>query len=392
MALVIVSGALANKIRNGGGAWERMSWVTGLRQLGCDVYFVEQIAPETCVDAHGVAKNLADSVNRDWFRSVTEWFGIADRAALVCVAASGTESAGLPWSRLVEIASSADLLVNLSGHLTLEPLLARLRRKAYIDVDPGFTQFWHADPGTPFQVGGHDFYYTIGENIGAPDCPIPTGGIRWQPIRQPVVLKNWPVAAAQKLGRFTTIASWRGVFGPVQYDGRTYGLKVHEFRKCFTLPKLVAGSRAAGSTFEIALDIGASDARDQGALRDGGWLITDPREVAGDPAAFHRYIQESWAEFSVAQGIYVDTNSGWFSDRTVRYLASGKPALVQETGFSRHIPTGRGVVTFRTLEEVVRGVESIAADYAAHCQAAREVAETHFDSDKILGCLLEECM
>src|SRR5262245_21793948 len=334
MSIVSVSGALANKYRNGGEAWVRMSWVMGLRKLECDVYFIEQIPPQACVDTRGAVTPFADSVNLDWFRAVTEWFGIADRAALVC--AGGGECTGVPWTRMVEIAESADLLVNLSGHLTLEPLLQRIRRKAYIDVDPGFTQFWHADPNTPFQLGGHDFYFTIGENIGTPNCPIPTGGIHWRPIRQPVVLKDWPVAAAQKLDRFTTVASWRGAFGPVQFDGRTFGLKVHEFRKCFPLPK-----RVAGSTFEIALDIDAKDARDLAALRDNGWLIADPREIAGDPAAFRRYVRESGTEFSVAQGIYAETNSGWFSDRTMRYLASGKPALVQETGFSRNISAGR---------------------------------------------------
>ena len=148
MGVVIVAGALANKCRNGGGAWERMSWVTGLRQLGCDVYFVEQIVPEACVDASGAPSCFRDSVNLVWFRAVTEWFGVADRAALVY--AGGAECAGMPWTQLLEVAELTDLLVNLSGHLTLAPLLARIRRKAYIDVDPGFTQFWHADPQTPF--------------------------------------------------------------------------------------------------------------------------------------------------------------------------------------------------------------------------------------------------
>src|SRR5262245_14844972 len=136
---ILVAGALANKIRNGGGAWERMSWVTGFKRLGCDVYFVEQIGPEACVDASGARTTLASSVNLDWFHSVTGWFGVADCVALVY--AGGEECAGMSWTRLLEIAESADLLVNISGHLTLEPLLARIRRKAYIDVDPGFTQF-----------------------------------------------------------------------------------------------------------------------------------------------------------------------------------------------------------------------------------------------------------
>lgn len=388
MASVVVSGALANKYRNGGGAWERMSWVVGLRRLGYEVCFVEQISPQACVDATGATTSFANSVNLEWFRSVTQWFGVADRAALIY--AGGAECAGMPWTRLLETAESADLLVNLSGHLTLAPLTERIRHKAYIDVDPGFTQFWHADPETPFQLGGHDFYFTIGEHIGSPDCGIPTGGIHWRPTRQPVVLDDWPMTPVSNRHRFTTIASWRGAFGPAQFDGRTYGLKVHEFRRCLALPRLVAGSRAGSSTFEIALAIDSADARDLTALRENGWLVTDPRAVAGDPATFRRYVQESGAEFSVAQGIYAETNSGWFSDRTVRYLASGKPVLVQETGFSRHIPAGRGIVAFHTLDEAVRGAESIAADYTSHCQAAREIAEAYFDSGKVLGRLMHE--
>ncbi len=449
MRVIVVAGALANKLGNGGGTWERLSWAVGLRRLGFDVYFVEQIARESCVDAAGAVTSLADSVNLAWFKSATEWFGVADRSALIYVGEKGGgnllperpkgcfaqkvpdpffaacpffECAGVSWPQLLELAESAELLVNLSGHLTLAPLLDRIRRKAYIDVDPGFTQFWHADPNMPFQVGAHDFYFTIGENIGSPDCPIPTGGLHWRPIRQPVVLGQWPVAEkgvggekavgnllperpegcfAQKvpdrffggvqnatLGesrlRFTTIASWRGVFGPVQAGGKTYGLKVHEFRKFLELPQRVP------ATFEIALDIHPADQRDRAALEQHGWQLVNPRDVAGDAAAFRRYVQESGAEFSVAQGIYVDTNSGWFSDRSVRYLASGRPVLVQDTGLARHYPVGKGLLTFRTLDEAVHGAEAIAADYEAHCQAAREIAERYFDSDLVLSRLLDE--
>jgi hypothetical protein len=388
MSVVIVSGALANKCRNGGGAWERLSWATGLRRLAFDVYFVEVITPGNCVDAQGGRTSLADSVNLHWFRTVTDWFGVGDRSALVC--ADGEQCAGVPWPQLLDVAASAELLVNLSGHLTLEPLLRRIRRKAYVDVDPGFTQFWHADPGTPFHVGGHDFYFTIGENIGSPGCPVPTGGIRWRPTRQPVVLDDWPVTAAREPGRFTTVASWRGAFGPVQVGNRTYGVKAHEFRKFLPLPRRVRDAAGGELPFEIALDIHAGDARDLAALREHGWRITDPRELAGSPPAFRRYVQESGAEFSVAQGVYVETNSGWFSDRTVRYLASGKPALVQDTGFGRHYPVGEGLVSFRTLDAAVAGVERIAADYPKHCRAARALAEEYFDSDKVLGRLVEE--
>jgi hypothetical protein len=382
MRVVMVGGALANKCRNGGGAWERMSWVTGLLRLGFDVYFVEQIAPTACVDATGLTTDFAHSVNLDWFRSVTRWFGVAERSALVL--GEGEKCAGVGWRRLLEVAQSAELLVNLSGHLSLAPLLERIRRKAYIDVDPGFTQCWHADPNTAFKLDGHDFYFTIGENIGRPESVIPTGGIPWRPIRQPVVLDDWPMVSENTSMRFTTIANWRGPYGPLEFNGTRFGLKVHEFRKFIELP------RRSRESFEIALNIHPSDQKDLDSLRENGWHIIDPLEAADTPEKFRGYVQGSAAEFSVAQGLYVHTNSGWFSDRTVRYLASGKPALVQDSGFSRNLPVGEGLLTFRTLEEAVAGAEEIVKNYSRHCRAARALAEDYFDSDKVLRLLLEE--
>src|SRR5688572_9695461 len=256
MKVVIVSGALANKRGNGGEAWVRLSWALGLRRLGFDVYFVEQIDPTTCLDGAGhPCASFLDSANVAYFRDVTRRFGLGDRSSLIC--GRGETCAGVSLSELLDVADAADMLVNVSGHLKLESLMRRLRRKAYVDIDPGFTQFWHADPATDFRLEGHDFYFTIGENIGTRECPIPTGGIRWHPVRQPVVLDDWPVAHERPGDaspvRFTTVASWRGAFGPVQHDGKTYGVKAHEFRKVLDLP------RQSPSIFEIALDIHPSD-------------------------------------------------------------------------------------------------------------------------------------
>jgi hypothetical protein len=386
MSTIVVAGAVANQPHNGGGVWEKMSWVAGLRRLGCDVWFVEQIAPKACVDDRGGPATLEKSANLAWFRSVMAWFGLADRSALV--GADNQESHGVAWPELVRIAWAADLLVNISGNLRLDSLMRRFRRKAFIDVDPGFTQSWLASTETGYTVAGHDWYFTIGENIGAPDCPIPTGGIPWRLIRQPVVLTDWPVAATEKRGRFTTVGSWRGLYGPVQYAGHTYGLKVHEFRKFASLPRLLGGDD--GPWFEAALDIHPADAKDLAMLRENGWRIIDPRTVAATPAAFRAYVQASAAEWSVAQGAYVETNSGWFSDRTVRYLASGKPALVQDTGFSRRYPVGMGLVPFRTIQEAIAGAEDIMRNYDAHCQAARAIAVNYFDASKVLGQFLDE--
>ena len=185
-------------------------------------------------------------------------------------------------------------------------------------------------------------------------------------------------------GRFTTIASWRGPYGPVQHDGTTFGLKVHEFRKLVDLP------RRAAAEFEIALDIHPADARDLDLLRGHGWRVVDPIRVVPDPQSFDDYIVGSDAECSAAQGVYVATNSGWFSDRTVRYLAAGKPALVQDTGFGRTYPVGEGLIAFRTVEEAVRGVDAIQRDPRRHQQAARALAAEFFDSDTVIGRLLDD--
>jgi hypothetical protein len=382
MGTAVVSGVIANKYLNGGAAWTRLSWALGLKKLGWRVYFVEQIGRENCVDAAGEVTAFEGCVNRAYFKEVTGRFGLSGSAALVY--GNGERVYGPTWAELLEVADAADLLVNITGHLTLEPLKRRPRRKVYIDLDPGFTQFWHADGNPGSRLEGHDFYFTVGANIGSPACPIPTGGLRWRPIRQPVVLEEWPVAAEGRRDRFTTVASWRGPYGPVQRGGATFGLMVHEFRKFIELPGRV------GWPFEIALDIHPADGKDLGLLRRHGWRVVDPRAVAPDPEAFRRYVQTSAAEFSVAQGIYVQTESGWFSDRTVRYLASGKPALVQDTGFSRHYPVGEGLVAFGTLEQAVAGAGGILRDYDRHCRAARALAEAYFDSDKVLGGLVEE--
>jgi hypothetical protein len=292
-------------------------------------------------------------------------------------------SEGLVWRELIDVCESAELLINISGHLTLPELVGRFRRTAFVDIDPGFTQFWHADGTSP--VRPHDYYFTIGENIGAADCPIPTGGLPWRPARQPVVLDDWPMTPCPRPPvRFTTVANWRGPFGRVQFGGRSYGLKLHEFRKCIDLP------RRCPALFELALDIHPAEVSDLALLRDHGWTLTDPANAAGSPGAFRSYVQNSSAEFSVAQGIYVESNSGWFSDRTTRYLASGRPALVQDTGFSRHLPCGEGLVPFRTVEEAAAGAEQIVRNYDRHCAAARAVAAKCFDARVVLRRFLDD--
>jgi hypothetical protein len=378
---VVVAGALANKAFNGGEAWVRLSWVLGFQALGLDAYFVEQIDRSCCVGADGAAARFEDSINRAYFRDVTNRFGLAGRSSLVC--GDGECIDGVDGHELSEIAGDA-LLVNISGNLRWRALRDRFRRSAFIDIDPGFTQGWHQAGLGGLELGDYDTHYTIGENIGSARCLIPAGGIDWRPIRQPVLLDQWPVSSEGDRDRFTTIARWRAPFGAPDLGGRSFGLKHHQFRRFADLPGRIDQS------CELALSIDADVGGDLEMLRAHGWTIADAAAHAADPEAFRRYVQSSGAEFSVAQGIYVDTWSGWFSDRTVRYLASGKPALVQDTGFSVHYPTGLGLVAFRTLDEAVAGAASIRDRYDEHCAAARAIAEDYFDASRVLQRFLDD--
>ena len=366
--VILVAGALANKPLSGGEAWVRMSWALGLRRLGYEVVFVEQVAAPMDTPA-----------NRDYFREVVAAHGLAERSALV--RGEGAATDGMPWDELLETASRADLLVNISGHLTLAPLFERIRRKAYVDIDPGYTQIWHASGAVPIE--GHDVHFTIAENIGRPGCDLPTAGLRWLTTRQPVVLDDWPAAPPAEARRFTTIATWRTPFGRLEHDGRTFGMKLDEFRKVVELP------RRTGERFELALDIHPAEKPDIELLERNGWELADAHEVARGPDGFRGYVRGSGAEFSVAQGVYVDTNSGWFSDRSVRYLATGRPVLLQETGFSERLPVGEGLLAFRTLDEAAERTRAIADGYEHHAAQARRIAEECFDSDTVLTRFLE---
>jgi hypothetical protein len=278
---------------------------------------------------------------------------------------------------------AADLLLNVGGHLRLDDLTRGARVKVYLDDDPAYTQLWHEAKLLDGRLEAHDFHFTYGVNIGSPGCSLPVDGIEWKPLRPPVVLGDWP-RASTKGDAFRTVARWRGGYGRVEGDGHLYGQKAHEFRKFVEMPQLT------DSAFEIALDIEAADARDEELLLSHGWRLVDPAVVAGSPDDFRSYIQGARSEFSVAQGIYVETRCGWFSDRTTRFLASGKPVLVQDTGFSEDLPSGEGLVVFTTLDQAVSAARAIERDYEAHSQHAREIAEQYFDSDKVLGRLLDE--
>lgn len=387
---LVVAAPLANKAGRGGEAWVWLSWIRGFRHLGVDTWFVEELPSSGCTDDLGASTPPESSRQVAYFREVTARFGLADRATLVV---DGEVIAGPSLGDLSSVATGAALL-NISGHLRLPRLLPRFRTRAFLDLDPGFTQAWHAAGDGGARVDQHDLHFTIGEAIGTPGCSIPTGGTRWRPVRQPVLLGDWPVvplpsragAASEprRPVRFTSVARWRGPYGPVTIDGRTHGLKVHEFRRVIGLP-----GRVRDASFELALDIDPADVRDRQALDRHGWVVVPP-EGTVTPEGFRDYVQRSDAELSVAQGVYVGTASGWFSDRTVRYLASGRAAVVQDTGFTQRLPTGEGLLAFRSLDDAVTGAARVAADPAAHGAAARALAAQHFAAERVLPPVCEQ--
>jgi len=308
-----------------------------------------------------------------------ERFGLQGAYSLIYH--GGERFIGLSREGLLERISRSALLLNVMGFLQDPELLAYASRRVFLDIDPGFGQMWQA-LGLHNIFQGHDQYVTIGRNIGRTDCAIPDCDLDWITTPQPIVLDYWPVRSACGSGKFTSICSWRGPYGPLEYQGKTYGLRVHEFRKFAPLPRL------SERPFELALDIHPADDKDQVLLAANGWTVVDPKKVASDPGSYQAYVQGSKAEFMVAKGMYVQTNSGWFSDRSICYLASGKPVLAQDTGLQPHYPVGEGLLVFRTLDEALAGIEELERNYARHAGAARALAEEYFDSDRVLNRLL----
>lgn len=337
----------------------RRSWATALQRLGFEVFLLDELSPDGTADAFAEMRNE-----------------LRVAGALL----EGDRVHGCGRDELLDRLDDATLLVNLGGHLRNRELLRRPRVRAFIDLDPGYTQIWHAQ-GHDVGLAGHDHYFTVGTNVGTPSWTLPSGDVTWRPIRQPVVLEDWPVSG-EEFTSFSTVGSWRGAFGPVEWQGRWYGPKAHQFRRFATLPETV------GLPFEAALAIDAADSRDRKLLESGGWQLRDPGEVA-TLAGFARYVSTSGAEFSPAQDAYVSTKSGWFSDRTVRYLASGRPAVVQDTGLEQALPLGDGLLAFRTVSEAADCTRDIVARYETHRQAARAIAREFFSPEAALAPLLD---
>ena len=369
---IVLAGSLAQVPGRGGHTWVFMQYLTGLRRLGFDVLFLDRLTRDMGDVDRGVA----------YLGDVMERFGFGDD---FCLLGDGDEVlAGISRNDAIARVRESLALINVNGFLDDEQLLEAARLRVYLDIDPGFGQMWK-ELGLADPFKGHDRFVTIAEKIGRPGCRVPECGLEWITTRPPVVLDLWRTRTAHG-DAFTSVGSWRGPFDAVEFEGTSFGLRAHEFRKFFELPRLT------GERFELALDIDDSDVTDLDLLTRTGWQLLNPEIVAGSPDDYQDFVSHSRAELMVAKNMYVETRGGWFSDRSACYLASGRPVIAEDTGLAGLYPLGDGLLTFNTVEAAAAAVDSVAERYAHHSRAARDLAESELDSDHVLGALLERVL
>ncbi len=383
---VVVTGLVAT-YPVGGVAWDYLQYVQGFRALGCEVTYLEDTGQWLYDPA---AQTFTDDVRAN-ARYLNDALASLDPALARCWSLRAPDGTyhGLDEAGVARACAAADLFLNLSGSCWLRDAYRAARVKAYVDTDPGYSQAkiaaveaGVADDSVRFSVNlvrQHDVFFTLGEGIGRPGCSIPTGGLTWHPTRQPIVLANWPVRSAPD-GPFTTVMSWKIEPTPPSLGGRVYGGKDVEFERFMDLP----------SRTPEPLEVALSGAAPRERIVAGGWRLRDARGVSATMAAYRDYLLASRGECSIAKNAYVALRSGWFSTRTAAYLACGKPAVVQETGWSAHVPPGAGLHAFTTAEGAVAALAAIRADYARACRHAREVAEAHFRAEDVCARLLAD--
>ena len=375
---VFVGSAFVAQYPTGGGNfWVPLQYLLGLRALGVDAYWLELLW------ARGDAARDRQFI--DAFRGHVERLDVADRVILVffpdCSRDDPPGRAEYFGATATDFAARARdaLLLNLAASVT-PPLRVGFARTALFDLDPGPFQIWARE--YDLGVGGHDVYLTIGQNLGAPDSPVSVDDVAWQRVWPAVHLPAWPDRPAEAGGRYTTVTQW----WTNQYaflDGETYDCnKRPGFLEVLDVP------RRTGLAIELAANVHPGETEDRALLAANGWHLVDPEVVAGTPEAFRRYVQGSRGEFSAAKPAYVRARPGWVSDRTVCYLATGRPCVVQATGAEQHLPPSAGLRFFRSPEEAVDALAAVEADYPAAARAARALAEDVFSTRVVIPRIL----
>ncbi len=361
----------------GGHLWVYLNWALGLRALGCRVIWLEEVAPST------PAANVQAYVSS--LRHRLERYGVAEHVALCSWTEEPLDPRAVAGCLGLDEAWEADLLLNFQYDM-LPGVVKRFRRSALVDIDPGLLQTWTSQGHVV--LAPHDHYFTIGETVGRAGARLPDLGLRWCHTPPCVALDWWPPHAAERDAPFTTVVHWFAsawMTDEAEPDDKRSGF----------LPYLDLPRRTA-QPLELAINLGADDeARviaEREALISRGWRLRHAHAVASTPWDYQRYIQGSRGEFSCAKPSCLRMQNAWISDRTLCYLASGKPAVVQHTGPSRFLPDAAGLFRFRTLEEAARSLETVAADYEHQSRLARALAEEHFDARKVVGSVLERAL
>lgn len=377
MARVIVCGYM---LRHpvAGNLLAFFQYVLGLHRLGHEVAYLEESGGwlNPCYDPAARAHGEDPRAGFRAVRKLMDETGIA--VPLGYVHRESRQAEGVGWERAKQMLREADLLLNVGGLCWL-PEFRLCRRRAIIDMDPFFTQIGLFGGGV---LEEHHVHFSYGANVGQAGCAIPVGGLDWRPTAPPVAPEMWEGVHESSDGSMTTIASWNA-YGSVTYCNEVYGQKDRELLRLLDLPARTS------QKLEMAL---AGGDEVKARLRQAGWLVRDAGEVSQDVATYRAYITGSRGEFSAAKHAYVKTRSGWFSDRSVCYLAAGLPVILQDTGFRDWLPTGRGVLAFSTTEEAADCIERVNSEYSAHCRAAREIAASVFDHRVVLPRLLEHAL
>ena len=374
--VVLCAYNVANFPNGGGHLWVYMQYVFGLKRQGCDVYWLEcfRRGDDPARDAAAI----------DSFFARLASLGMEGKLILRATGGTGAvETLGLTDAEAGRVFERADLLLNF--HYAIEPeLLARFRRTAMVDIDPGLFQFWMSRG--QLTVPRHDHYFTTGETVGTPGARFPDCGLSWVHIQPAVCVEQWPCANGGAGEAMTTVSAWSSGDWIVDRSAgiRFDNSKREAFMPFRDLPLLTP------QPLELALFLDTpNDQADGRSMAEHGWRIRRSAEVAGSPQAYRDYIRRSRGEFSCAKPSCMYFQNAWVSDRTLCYLASGRPVVVQDTGPSAILPNGEGMFRFSTPEQAAAALEAMNADYARHCRAARELAVAVFDSRAIAARILD---
>ncbi len=368
----------------GGQTWLYLNWLRAFSQLGHEVWYVEDDTvwpyhPElnqVSDDCSYATRHIANCLDRIGLKD--QWaFRLADRKDACW---------GLSESKLNQLYRDCDVLLNVVGATDLRDEHRRAELRVYVETDPVTAELRLAngDKHTRQAFADHHVIFTYGENYGTQDCGVPTCGVDFKKIRQPIDLELWPMAFDPRAKYFTTIGNYRQSGSDVTYNGQTYHWsKHHEWEKVIDLP------RRTSQRFELAM--WPDDAKDRQKLQSHGWNLTPPLQMSLDIfGAYRDYFHQSRGEFTVAKDQNVRLRSGWFSERDACYLASGKPVIAQDTDFGKVIPTGEGLFAFGAAEQALAAIDAINSDYPRHCHAARALADAYLSAPRIGAKVLRE--